>query len=133
MTSEKNVPISLKIIAALFFISGVSTLINMIYLLFHNHINFNFSVLGIFVGWGLIKLKSGWRICALVFTWFALIGTPIAATVILNATGRIPIAITGIPGTTTRSWVLLMLGIIFTFAFWQYRVLTSPKIKALFN
>ena len=133
MTSQNTVPISLKIIAALFFISGVSTLINMIYLLFHHHINFNFSVLGIFVGWGLIKLKSGWRICALLFTWFALIGTPIAAAMVLGAAGPIPIAIAGMPSSTARFWALLILGIIFAFAIWQYRVLTSAKIKALFH
>jgi hypothetical protein len=70
-------PLSLKIVAILFILMGVSDAITILGSLMQNHIDVRFGVLGIFIGPGLLRLKAGWRTCALVFTWLSLILAPI--------------------------------------------------------
>lgn len=134
MEGKKSIPVSLTIVAILFILGGISAAIEIAVSLVHNHLNLNFGVLGIFIGPGLLKLSRGWRTCALIFTWIALIGIPIIALLFITARGPLDFKIFGqVVGHTSKDLGLLMAGIIFAVALWQYHVLTRPDVKELFQ
>jgi len=62
-----EIPLSLKVVAVLFIISGIFSVIEVVVDLMHSHINIHFGVLCLFVGPGLLRLRRGWRTCGLVF------------------------------------------------------------------
>jgi len=101
-------------------------------LVFFN-INFNLGVIELFIGLGLLRHNSIWRIVALVSLWFDLIA---AVLLCLFALGRttLDFSLFGRPVGEIPS----ALGIIFAIAMflltlWQYRVLKRQEIKALFE
>lgn len=134
MEEKKSIPVSLTVVAILFIVAGVSVAIEMVVSLMHGHLNLNLGVLGIFIGLGLLRLSRGWRTCALVFIWIALIGTPIIALVFIIVRGPLDFSIFGqVVGHTTKELGLLMAGILFAVSLWQYHVLTRPDVKKLFR
>ena len=125
---------SLTIVAILFILGGISAAIEIIVSLVHSHVNLNFGVLGIFIGRGLLKLSRGWRTCALVFTWIALIGIPLIALLFISARGQLDFKVLGqTVGHTSKGFGLLVAGIASAVALWQYRVLTRPDVNELFQ
>ncbi|MFX0135815.1 MAG: hypothetical protein ACFFDN_19385, partial [Candidatus Hodarchaeota archaeon] len=123
---RKSSPLSLQVIAFFFILIGILAAID-IFKTFINmqidkiHIRLNFSVLGIFIGPGLLKHSRGWRICALIFIWIALIGIPIMSVFLLLK--ALPLGFTP----------FLIPFFIFLIALWEYHVLTSPDILKLFG
>src|SRR5437762_3541841 len=77
MRRHDNIPASLKIVAWLFILFGISSAIEIVVAIFQGRLSFNFGVVGIFVGRGLLRLQPGWRTCALVLTRFELLLLPI--------------------------------------------------------
>ena len=77
MYEKSHIPVSLKVVAVLFILGGIHSVIEVVLDLMQSKININFGVLGLFIGPGLLALRRGWRTCALVFTWIALIFLPI--------------------------------------------------------
>lgn len=133
MDAPKKVPTALKVVAALFVISGVFDAVEILVSLVDSHINFNLGVLGIFIGRGLLRFRSGWRTCALVFTWLALVFGPLFA--ILAASGDFPTYFELFGqriGDAPPAIVGLFFIIFFAIAVWQYRVLTRRDVAALF-
>ncbi|MFG0249484.1 MAG: hypothetical protein ACF8OB_11410 [Phycisphaeraceae bacterium JB051] len=129
-----TLPTSLKVVAVLFIICGVLSILEMIGHLINGHININFGALGIFIGPGLFKLKRGWRTCGLVLIWLVMItallvsivGFFISAPATLNIFGQ---AIAQVP-----AWTLSILGMVFfAVALWMYRVLTNHQVRRLFG
>ena len=128
----KTIPLSLKIVAWLFIIGGISAVIEILISLAHGRINFNFGVLGIPAGFGILKLSRGWRVCGLVLLWFGLIITPIIF--IIGLTKPATVSILGYPTGKVPGIVVSIIAIpIFLLLIWQYRVLTRPDIKELFG
>ena len=76
---KQDIPVSLKIVAWLFVISGIFAAIDILASLTNNHLNINLTVINIFAGIGLLKLRSGWRTYSLIAIWFGLIVVPVAA------------------------------------------------------
>ena len=95
MESPQSVPTSLKVVAWLFILGGICSAIEVIVSIMHNHVNINFGVLGIFIGRGLLRLRPGWRTCALVFLWLAMIGVPIATLLMLTRSGPLDFKLFG--------------------------------------
>jgi len=87
MNEERRLPASLKAVAILFIIGGIFCAIEVIVSLTLGRININLGVLGLFIGPGLLALRSGWRTCALVFIWIALISVPLVLLVMLSSSG----------------------------------------------
>ncbi len=116
MAQLKNIPVSLKVVAWLFIIWGIYSVIRVVVVFNHGAIYVNLGVLGLFIGPGLLKLRPAWRTCALVFLWIGLIAISIA---ILASLSR--------PGT------LVLCVVYFLLVLWQYSVLTRPEIRALFG
>jgi hypothetical protein len=132
MDNSKPIPTSLKVVAALFILSGICSLIDVVVSLMHN--NINFGVLGLFIGPGLLRLRRGWRTCALVFLWIAMIGVPIIAVLFLTSSGPVDFVLFGQKvGHASKEFCIAIVAVVFALAVWQYRVLTRPDVRRLFG
>jgi len=134
MKKVKDIPIPLKIVAILFIIVGTVAVIDVVVSLLHNHIDINFGVLGLFIGLGLLALRPGWRICALVWLWIAMVGVPIVTLIMMTQSGPLDFNVLGQKvGNVSKELGLIVPAIAFTLAVWQYRVLKRPDIQRLFR
>jgi hypothetical protein len=134
MTELRGVPISLKVVAGLFILSGVLSLIDVIVSLFQGGINLNLGVLGLFIGAGLLRLSPTWRGWALVFTWIEIIGAPIIGVLFLVLPGPLNYRLWGQPaGNAPKAAGVALALVVFLIALWQLRVLTRPGVRALFQ
>ena len=142
MEEKKSIPVSLTVVAILFILSGISAAIEIVVSLIRNHLNLIFElllnlilgILMIFIGSGLIRLIRGWRTCALVFNWIAIIGLPIIALLIITVRAPLNFKIFGqVVGHPTKGLGLLMEGIQFAVVLWVNHVLTRPDVKELFQ
>ncbi len=130
---KTDIPTCLKVVAYLFIICGVLAVIEIIVSLMNNHININLGVLGIFIGFGLLKFKAGWRTFALVWIWLALIFVPIFAVLCIVDPSKLHYRIMGQNvGRAPVPVALAFTAIFFCLALWQYRVLTRPDIRERF-
>jgi hypothetical protein len=133
VADSASIPVSLKIVAALFIFAGISCAIEIVVAVMHKHIDINFGVLGLFVGAGLLRLSRGWHTCALVCVWIELILIPIIAVFMLVAGSR---DITVLGQKTGHASTGVGAGLVFAgflLACWQYYVLTRPDIRSLFG
>jgi hypothetical protein len=129
----RSLPLALKIVAFLFILGGISAAIEVIASLMNNRININFGVLGIFIGFGLLRLSQGWRTCALVFTWLGLIAIPIIGFLFLGHSGPLDFSVFGQKvGHVSKELGVGMVVVIFVYTVWQYRILTRADVRCLF-
>jgi len=134
MDSGQPAPSSLKIVAVLFIFGGVCSAIEVVVSLMHSHININFGLLGLFIGPGLLRFSRGWRTCALVFLWIAMIGIPIIALLFMASQGPLDFKVFGQKvGHISKELGLAIAVIMFLLSFWQYLVLTRPDVRTLFG
>ena len=134
MNDPPSIPTSLKVVAALFILSGMSSLIEIVVSLSHGHISINLGVLGLFIGAGLLRLSPTWRTWALVFTWIALVGAPLVGLIFLIVPGPVDVELFGQPvGQAPKAAGVAVAGVVFLVAVWQDRVLTRPEVRALFR
>jgi len=132
-SSKPKLPVSLKIVAVLFILSGIGAAIEVLASLMRGGINVNLGVLGIFVGIGLFNLKAGWRTCGLVFLWFGMILIPVVGLLAIVGSGQAHYNVFGIKGGSVPMPVALGVAVFFfCIVLWQYRVLTRPDIRELF-
>lgn len=130
---RRHLPLSLRVVAILFILGGISSLIEVIVSMMRSHININFGVLGIFIGIGLYRLRRGWRTCALVFTWTGLIGIPIIGFLFLNHPGPLDYRVFGQKvGHVSKELGVVMALVFFIYTIWQYRILTRKEVRHLF-
>jgi hypothetical protein len=128
-----RLPFALKVVAVLYILGGISAVIEVIVSLMSSRININFGVLGIFIGIGLFRLSQGWRTCALVFTWIALIALPVIGLLFLDQSGSLDVNIFGEKvGYASKEFGVGMVVGLFFYTIWQYRVLTRPDVRHLF-
>jgi hypothetical protein len=131
---ERQLPTSLTVVAVLFIIGGVLAVLDIIASLTQHRIEFNFGVLGFFIGPGLLRLSRGWRTCALVFTWIGLIVTPIFLLALFDAPGPLFFTFLGTPaGTVPKMLWMVFIVSMFLLCLWQYRVLTREDVRELFS
>jgi hypothetical protein len=131
---QQSVPLSLKIVAALFVLGGISSIIEVITSLTQGTLNLNFGVLGLFIGIGLLRLSRPWRTCALVFLWIAMIGIPLIAIFFMIASGPLDFTLFGQKvGQASKGLGILLAIVVFALAVWQYWVLTRPEVRKLFR
>ena len=134
MDSHRPIPTELKVVAALFILSGIWSAIEVLVSLMHAHVNINFGVLGVLIGPGLLRLSRGWRTCALVLLWIALIGAPLIAVLFMLQHGPLDFSVFGQKvGHAPKELGLAMAAIVFLLAVWQYRVLTRADVRELFG
>lgn len=126
-------PTPLRIVAGLFIFSGICAIIEIVVGLLHSHVDLNFGVLCLWIGPGLLRHNRTWRTWALVFLWFGLILLPVFCLFALGR-GALDLKFFGV----IVGKVSPLLGIAFAvplycLILWQYRVLTRPDIRALFQ
>jgi hypothetical protein len=124
----------LKIVAALFIISGIAAALEVLISLTRSRISLNFGILGIFIGLGLHRFRHGWRTCALVLTWLGLLLLPVFAVLVLAGARPLYVKLLGQRvGYTSPGVALLLSAAVFALSLWQYRVLTRRDVVQLFN
>jgi hypothetical protein len=134
LEQHQSAPLSLKIVAALFILSGISSIIEVIFSLTQGRLSFNFGVLGVVIGIRLLRFSRTWRICALIFIWIALICLPLVALVFLFLAVSVNyIIFWQNVGPGSRVVGAALAALLFALALWQYRVLTRPDIRRLFG
>jgi hypothetical protein len=134
MDNTTPIPASLRVVAFLFILGGVFSLIEVIVSLMHSYININFGVLGLFIGPGLLRLSRGWRTCALVLLWIAMIGIAIVAVLFMTISGPLDFKLFGQKvGHASKELGLVLAAVVFALALWQYRVLTRSDVRRLFG
>jgi len=134
MDDDRQMPASLKVVAILFIIGGILSVIDVIGSFLHGHININFGVLGLFIGPGLLALRPGWRTCGLVFLWIAMIGLPLVTVLMLGLSGPLDFKVFGQKiGHASKEFGLILAIVMWALAVWQYRVLTRPDVRRLFG
>jgi hypothetical protein len=131
---ENPLPLSLRVVAYATILFGIGSVIDLVVGLFHGKVSINFGVLQIPAGFGLLRLSRGWRTFVLVCLWFAFI---VAGIMIVAFAFGAPIKYTGVlPRPLTaygRELALTYCAVMLGYMIWEYRVLTSPRIKRLFG
>ena len=134
MTQERNVPTSLSVVSYLFLLIGVMSAVEFLSELMKGTFRFfDFGILGFWIFFGLRRCSPGWRTCALVFIWLAMIGLAIPFVYGFLGSGPAFIKIFGrryahIPVI----WVSVVAAVLFPLELWMYRTLTRPNIRILF-
>jgi hypothetical protein len=134
MDNTTPIPTSLKVVALLFVLSGIFSLIEIIVSLMRGHININFGVLALFIGPGLLRLSRGWRTCALALLWLAMAGLPILAILFITTSEPLDFKLFGQKiGHASKGAGIVLAALMFALAVWQYRILTRPDVRRLFG
>ena len=134
MHEKQHMPISLKVVAILFFLGGIYAVIEVIVAIAHSRININFGVLGLFIGPGLLALRPGWRTCALVFIWIALVFLPIFTVLMFFHSGPLDFNVFGQKvGYASKESGLVVAVTLFLLSLWQHRVLNRSDVRSLFG
>jgi hypothetical protein len=130
---RSSIPIALQIVALLFLLYGISSVIGMLVRLASGSINIDFGFLGIPTYFGLRRFSIGWRTFALVCIWIGLIMCPLAFVFGIFVSAPTYFKMFGIRiAEIAPLWLSVVSVPIFILEFWQYRVLTSPQVRALF-
>jgi hypothetical protein len=131
---KSRIPVALKMVAILFIVAGVLAIVEIVIALMRNHLNINLGVLNLFIGLGLLRLSRGWRTCALVFLWIAIIGLPIVAVVFLGSDVPLELKLFGQKiGHASKGLATTFVAVLFVVVLWQYWVLTRADIRKLFD
>jgi hypothetical protein len=129
-----SLPISLKIVAVLFILGGISSMVDIIIALLNHTISLNVGILGLFIGGGLLRLSRGWRTCGLVFLWIAIVLCPIIVAAFILVSRLPEVTVLGQhTGTISMEIALAFAAIAYALVLWQYHVLTRPDIRRLFG
>jgi hypothetical protein len=133
MIESVKIPSALRVVAYIQLVIGIYSMIGIIVLLFHGKISFQTGVLGIPIFFGLLKLRNGWRICAMVLLCFGMIICPIMFFASFSIGGPAFFELFGIQVTRIPVWFVSASTIpFFLLVLWQYRVLIRPDVRRLF-
>ena len=123
----KQNPLSLIIVAFIFLLIGLAGLFEQIETFYNEGfvIAFNIGMLGIPVFWGLLKHRKGWRTLALFFIWIEMVSPLLVLGIIIFGWDILPFEIS-FPLVLVPYVAISLVGL------WQYKVLTSKKIKKMF-
>ena len=129
---QAPLPISLKIVAYLFILTGVGAIIEMISALFHNRISLNFSALEIFVGLGLLRLNPCSWTWARFLTVLGLVFGVILGFIFLFTPGSLRLF--GVPfGQAPPGLGVVISLVVLALLAWQLRVLNGDAVRRLFG
>jgi len=135
MRHQQRARSALSVVSYLFLLVGLAALILMIYHAAMGYLHFNFGILGIGIFAGLRRYSRVWRVCALMFTWYGIITVSIALFVCLCDQSTSATAmyfghrLSAVPANCLSIPLIMVLLV----TLWQYRVLTHPAIRRLFD
>lgn len=125
----------LKIVAYLFVICSIFSMIDTIVGLFIGRLVFNLGILYVLVGLGLLRLNPRWLTWAMFFTWLGLISAPIVGVVSVYTPSRLQrMEVFGFyAGQAPHGLILTVSVAMFALFCWQYGVLKSRQVLQLFH
>jgi hypothetical protein len=133
MSQPIDLPRDLRIVAIIFLVGGINSVLIMIIGAMTNHISLEFGVFSIFAYFGLLRLSRGWRVYALAMSCLAIVFAPVMAVVVLT-TNNCTFNIFNVPVTRIPALVGIVFAVFFfLLALWQLKVLTRPDVEALFQ
>lgn len=123
----KQNPLSLIIVSFLFLVIGLVGLFYQIETFYKEGlvIELNIMMLGIPVFWGLLKHRKGWRTLALIFIWIEMV-SPLIVLGDKIFGMKIQLLRISFPLVLVPYVAISLIGL------WQYKVLTSKKIRQMF-
>ncbi len=135
MRHEQRTRSILSLVSYIFLFIGLIALIEMIVHAIGGSFRFNFGILGIGIFTGLRRYSRVWRACALVFTWYGIITLCITLSICLYSEppSTAQLLFGQSLSTTPANWLSIPLIMVLLLTVWQYRVLTHPAIRRLFN
>ena len=90
-------------------------------------------VIGFWICAGLRRFSRGWRVCALVVSWWMLITLGLAlAHLIMGSWLPLNPLDQRLVADLPRNWLIIKFGIGLVLVVWQYLVLVRPDVKALY-
>ncbi len=133
----KNNPLDLNLVAFIFLLIGLASLVDILITLYKHPFTVHPGILGIPVCYGLLKHRQGWKSCALFFVWIEMIasaGGLLGFLVALVVEGDLAVKYhsTAVPKALAAPLAFILTATVFLLALWQYKVLTSAKIKEMF-
>jgi hypothetical protein len=127
---------ALRIVAVLFFITGISSVVEFFCSFGQHRFLIPWGILGFFVCYFLPAYRRGWRTVGLVLLWIALIVLPVifVFNIFSNPAATVYyITLLGFDLLRVPLWIFLpWLAACWLLNFWQYRVLTRPSVRAAF-
>ncbi|HEX3998484.1 MAG TPA: glycoside hydrolase family 5 protein [Pirellulales bacterium] len=129
-----QLPLALTALAGLYILVGIGAVLGVARSLAHREINLDFSVLCIFMGWGLLRLKDAWRVWSLFCVWLGAIALVPVCALLYFAHAPLAASAFGHGWTdVSRIWVLALGGLALAFSVWEYKVLTRRDVRQLFS
>jgi hypothetical protein len=130
---KTKIPIQLKLVAWIFILSGISAAIEILIDSSKGLINWNFGILGVFIGIGLLRLRNGWRALALILLVITLVFIPVLSVLALSTPGRLNFSVFGqkVAILSPPLFFTLLVGY-FVLTFWQFHVLIQPRNRVMF-
>ncbi len=126
---------ALGVVSYLFLFIGLIALLEMVGRAVRGSFHFNFGILGIAIFAGLRRYSRVWRTFALLFTWYGIITLSIA--LFVCAYGQPPstnlILFDQRLARVPANWLAVPLVMVLLVTLWQYRILTHPAIRRLFD
>jgi hypothetical protein len=135
MRHDQRVKRTLSVVSYLFLLVGLTALILMVIHAAQGYFHFYFGILGIGIFAGLRRFSRVWRICALMFTWYGIITLSIALFFCLCEQSTAPTEkyFSHRLSTVPANWLAIPLFMVLLVTLWQYRVLTHPAVRRLFD
>lgn len=127
MRHKQKTQNALAVVSYIFLFVGLIALIEMIDHAARGTFRFNFGIVGIGIFAGLRRYSRIWRTCALIFTWYGIIALCYALFICLYSPGGQQLS------AASSTWLAIPLLMVLMVTLWQYRVLTHPAIRRLFN
>jgi len=128
-------PTALVVVAWIFIIEGIAAIVPTARtLLVEQRIDLNLTLLGLWIGPGLLRGQASHRRWALVMLRVALVLSAIVfLVVVLSPSVPRIIVFHGSLGSLSRGYLLATIGFVLTGMVWQLRVLQRPDVRALFE
>lgn len=130
----RPMPQSLKIVACLFIVLGVSYVADMLIGLFQSTVRLDAGVIALPIGYGLLRLRPRALPWALLCTWVGLAGSLVGVLVLPFVPLHVHFQVFGATvGEIPRGLAAALCAAFFALSFWQYRVLTAAPVRRLFD
>lgn len=135
MNIDVKMPGSLKIVAWMFVLAGLNSLINTLISFNTNHINISVDAIKLYIGMRLFRRSKSSRKAAVFFVCLDFILIPLAWIILLSTPQRpTDFRLFGYTfGKIPMAGLLLWLILILLFNVWQYKILNTQKTRRFFS
>ena len=128
-----EVPVTVQIVAWLLILEALWAGLGMIVRLLGSCFFLDFRILYLFIGYGLLELRNGWRKCALVFIAFGWVIFAVMIGLFANTEGPLEYKILGILAGYLPKWTIwVMTAQATAWLLFQTWVLIRPRTRQLF-